>query len=419
MIKLLRVFLCCFAAINIFIAVLLFFGISNEPQPYITLDWTMSQADIDRAKKILREGSKTRPDEIGTIELSKEDLNLAANYLLNRFSKGRALIYLKENKLKFVVTATLPENKLGKYLNITFRLGNENGDPRPTLTKFKAGKLLLPSKLAALIIETVVKHTTLNEYMILATDPIKAVRIDEDKITITYHPSQATINTARDILTHSDTTANNNDASVYQSKLDEIIRKHDPDWRLSLAELFQPLFTLAYQRASLETAIEENRAVIYTINNYVNAQKTEGEAGARHYPAFLYKRIDLAQHFIGAAALTASVNSQVAQALGEEKELQDSQIGNGFSFVDLTADKAGTRFGELATSSPDSARKLQQKMATIKDYKAFMPDPATLPENMDEATFKRRYQSTNSEAYQKISKRIDALIAATPIYRPE
>jgi hypothetical protein len=409
---LLRTLLCCFAAIIIVIAILVSFGISNEPD--IKLDWAMSQEDISRAKKILHEGSKTRPDEIGTIELTRADLNLAANYLLNRFSRGRALIALKTNKLKFIVTATLPENSLGKYLNVTFRLGNEDGSQLPTLTKFKAGKLLLPSKVAAFVIDTVIKHTYLNEYFLLATDPIKAVAIDDEKITITYHPSQATLDTARDLLTHNNTT---NHANVYQGKLADIVRRHDPDWRLSLAELLQPLFALAYQRSTLDTAIEENRIVIYTINDYVNNQKTNTTPIAPYYPAFLYKRIDLAQHFIGAAAITASVNSQIAQVVGEEKELRDAQGGSGFSFIDLAADKAGTRFGELAISDPSSARKLQQKMASIKDYTDFMPDPRTLPEHMDEAAFKERYGKINSEAYLKVSKEIDTLIKNTTIYK--
>jgi uncharacterized protein (DUF3820 family) len=407
---LLRITLCCLAALIIVIAALIFFGISDQPE--LKLDWAMSQADVSRAKKILREGSKTRPDEIGTIELTQADLNLSANYLLNRFSKGRALISLKENKLKFVVTATLPENRLGKYLNITFRLGNENSNQLPTLTKFKAGKLLLPSKVAAFVIETIIKHTSLNEYFLLATDPIKAVTINDEKITIIYHPSQATLKSARDLLTHNNTNIHTN---VYQSKLADVIRRHDPNWRLSLAELLQPLFALAYQRSTLETAVEENRIVINTINDYVNNSKTT--QFSPYYPAFLYKRTDLAQHFIGAAAITALVNSQMAEALGEEKELQDAQSGSGFSFVDLTADKAGTRFGELAIASPTSARKLQQVLAKINDYRDFMPDPRTLPEHMDEAAFKKRYGSVNSEAYQKVSQQIDALISATLIYK--
>lgn len=375
----------------------------------------MTPADVSRAKKILREGSKTRPDTVGSIELSLADMNLVGNYLLNRFNKGKAVIALKDHKIRFAVTATLPGNRIGKYVNISFRLGHEGNSHLPTLTKFKAGKLLLPSKVAAFAIETVIEHTSLNEYFLLATDPIQSVVIDHDKVTITYHPSQATLENAKDLLTYSDTPADR--AAIYRTKLADIVRKHDPNWRLSLADLLQPLFAIAWEKSTQDTAIEENRLVINTVNNYVNAKRTGESANTPYYPAYLYKRNDLAQHFIGAAAITASVNSQFAQALGEEKELIDAKGGSGFSFVDLSADKAGTRFGEIAVASPLSARQLQQTMAGIKDYTEFMPDPTALPEHMNEDEFKRRYGSIDSEAFKKLSKQIDAMIAATPIYK--
>ena len=197
-----------------------------------------------------------------------------------------------------------------------------------------------------------------------------------------------------------------------------------PEWRLSLADLLKPLFELAYQRSTLENAIEENKMAIMAINDYVNKKETKKFLSSsaskpiteKRYSAFLYKRIDLAQHFIGSAAITASVNGQVAKVAGEEKELSDAKGGSGFSFIDLAADKAGTRFGEMATSSPESARKIQKAMSGIKDYSDFMPDPRDLPEHMDEAEFKQRYQSVDSPAYQEISKQIDARITATPIY---
>jgi len=105
-------------------AMLVFFGVSNKPD--IAVGWTLTQDDIARAKKILHEGSKTKPDEIRTIELTQPDLNLAANYLLNRYSKSAVKIELKNNVLRFTVTMTLPSNKLGQYLNISFRLGNDD-----------------------------------------------------------------------------------------------------------------------------------------------------------------------------------------------------------------------------------------------------------------------------------------------------
>jgi hypothetical protein len=416
---LLRIFLLLLCALILLCILLVVFGVSDTPE--IELDWSLTRDDIIRAKKILREGSKTKPHEIATIELSHDDLNLAANYLLNRYSKSAVQISLKANKLKFEVTTTLPENRLGKYLNVTFRLGNEEGSQLPTITKFKAGKLLIPAKLAGFIINTLIEHSTLNNYFILATRPIQGVKIDPEKITISYFSNLETLIAARNVLTHTD---NPPALSIYQQKIADIIAHHDPNWRLSLAELLKPLFEIAYQRSSLDNAIQENRLVIISVNDYVNKKQNKQflpvstPTQGKQYVAFLYKRSDLAQHFIGSAALTASVDNQLAKVVGEEKELSDAQEGgSGFSFIDLTADKAGTRFGEIATASPESARQLQLAMSQIKDYTDFMPDPRDLPEKMQEADFKNRYGSINSMAYKALSKKIDARIAAIPMYK--
>jgi hypothetical protein len=56
-------------------------------------------------------------------------------------------------------------------------------------------------------------------------------------------------------------------------------------------------------------------------------------------------------------------------------------------------------------------------MSKIKDYSDFMPDPTDLPEHMDDAEFKQRYQSVDSDIYQELSKQIDARIAAIPLYK--
>lgn len=417
-----RILFYCLAVLTVLCAILVFFGVGDTPE--LAVGWSPTRDDLLRAKKILHEGSKTKPHEIAVIELSQADLNLAGNYLLNRYSKSAAYIELKNNKLRFNVTMTLPENSLGKYLNISFRLGNAKDNELPVITKFKAGKLLLPAKLAAWVIDTVIQYSSLNEYFILATRPIKAVKIDNEKLTITYFPNKDALIQARHFLTH---TGDGATLNIYQQKLADIVAKHDPEWRLSLAELLQPLFELAYRRSTPETAIDENRAVISTINDYVNKHETQKllsmpdakPATGQQFSAFLYKRIDLAQHFIGSAAITASVSKQAAQIAGEEKELSDAQGGSGFSFIDLAADKAGTRFGEMATSSPENARKMQKAMAGIKDYSDFMPDPRDLPEHMNEAEFKQRFESINSPVYQEISKQIDERISATPIYSVE
>ena len=398
---------------------LAFFGISDQPD--IAVGWTLSQDDVIRARKLLHEGAKTKPDEIGTIELSQLDLNLAANYLLNRYSKSAVKIELINNVLRFTVTMTLPKNSYGQYVNISFRLAVEKDNNLPELTKFKAGKLLLPAKFAAFIIDKLIKYSSLNEYFILATQPIKIVKIDKQKISITYYSSKESLIHAQNFLTQD---SNNPELHIYQQKINDVLLRHDPAWRLSLAELLKPLFELALQRSTLENAIEQNKLVIIAANNYVNNKDNKLIAftnskftSKKNYPTFLYKRIDLAQHFIASAAITSSINGQIAKAVGEEKELNDANGGSGFSFIDLAADKAGTHFGEIATSSPENALKIQKAMSEIKDYTDFMPDPRDLPEHMDKAEFNQRYQSVDSTAYKELSKQIDVRISSTPIYQ--
>jgi hypothetical protein len=53
--------------------------------------------------------------------------------------------------------------------------------------------------------------------------------------------------------------------------------------------------------------------------------------------------------------------------------------GSGFSFIDLAADRAGIYFGKQATASPEKALKIQEKMANVENYQAFMPDITDLP----------------------------------------
>ena len=415
----LRLIVIALSTVVILCALLIVFGISDTPT--VAVGWTLTHDDIVRAKKILYEGSKTKPDEIGTIELTQPDINLAANYLFNRYRKSAVKIELKDNIVRFVVTMTLPKNYLGQYLNISFRFGNEGNNELPSIKKFKAGELLLPAKFSAFVIDNIIRHTSLNEYFILATRPIRSIIIDQEKVTISYHSSLENLIQAQNVLADG---GKNKDLDIYQQKLTDVIAQHDSTWRLSLADLLKPLFTLAYQRSNLENAIDENKMAIITINNYVNRKETKKFLSLplatlstdKRYPTFLYKRIDLAQHFIGSAAITASMNNQISKTVGEEKELSDAQGGSGFSFVDLAADKAGTRFGEMATSSPESARKLQKKISDIKDYTDFMPDPSDLPEHMDDTEFKRRFESVDSAIYQELSKQIDERIIATPIY---
>ncbi|MCI0335583.1 MAG: hypothetical protein L0228_20435, partial [Planctomycetes bacterium] len=125
-------------------------------------------------------------------------------------------------------------------------------------------------------------------------------------------------------------------------------------------------------------------------------------------------RRDLAQHFFISAYLAAAIGHEAAQAAGIAKELLDSQGTSGFSFADIAADRAGTRFanGVLKNRFPLGA------LAKSFDVKTFVPEIEGLPEGLTAAQFKSQYGTKTGPKVLEQLKDIDRRIEALPPYRP-
>jgi hypothetical protein len=170
--------------------------------------------------------------------------------------------------------------------------------------------------------------------------------------------------------------------------------------------------------------VVENRAAIFALAFYASgtglAAVTPAAAQwpqARRRTVTLAGRDDFPKHFLISAVIAAAAGSPLADAVGLYKEVDDSRGGSGFSFNDLGADRAGTRFGEIASQSPERARKLAQALASGVKESDFMPDVADLPEFIPEAEFKRRYGGIGGPAYNSMMATIDARVASRPLLR--
>lgn len=209
--------------------------------------------------------------------------------------------------------------------------------------------------------------------------------------------------------------------ALYQARLTELTRIGVGP--LGLTDLLQPLFQLAAERSQKGDAIEENRAIIRVLAFYVNQKDigklVPGLAGWTK-PVWrtvtLQKRSDLTQHYLVSAFLAADAGSPLADAVGLYKEIQDSKGGSGFSFNDMAADRAGTRMGELAIASNDSA-KLVQAVLKNADEADIMPKTADLPEFISEADFNRRFGGLQGKAYLNMMAEIEQRIEALTINR--
>jgi hypothetical protein len=209
---------------------------------------------------------------------------------------------------------------------------------------------------------------------------------------------------------------------AYAARLAQLAEPPPPDGTISLARLLPPLFRLAAERSAAGAdAAQENRAALVALVLYSNRRALDlvmplalDGVPARPLVVLLQQRDDLPRHFLVSAALAAEAGSPLADAVGLWKELEDARRGSGFSFDDLAADRAGTRFGELAVAEP---AKLQQRVATMQREDEFAPPVDGLPSFMHEAEFVRRFGSTRTPAYRQMMAEVERRVAALPLWR--
>ncbi len=380
--------------------------------PKKPLDWQPNQQMALKFNEKLSEQSKTKQD----LSLDQAELNHILNSVLNRYLQSATFIAISDNNAVTETSLKLPKKLYGFYLNIRFELRNYEKGLK--LTDLYVGRLRLPEALANRIVNHLLLHSFLRFYYHLGEQHIQTIQFKDHHLVASYE-----INSNTPGLVN----ANNIDPALldfYQQQLALITSKHDAKWRLSLAELFSPLFKMAYHRSALQNAITENIAIIYTVSSYVNHGEMPFYLSIKKpiihehvYPVYLYKRTDQAKHFMLSAVLATSGGLQLADVMGQEKELRDAQTKSGFSFIDIAADRAGMKFSEQATRSPEAAKALQRVMADIKDYSAFMPDVHDLPEKLTQNQFIQGFDVVGSKPYKAMLQRIDARTDAVQIYQ--
>lgn len=124
-------------------------------------------------------------------------------------------------------------------------------------------------------------------------------------------------------------------------------------------------------------------------------------------------RRDLAQHFAVSAALAVQLGPRTAETIGIFKEVRDSQGGTGFSFVDLSADLAGTTLAEHVRRGRPSL----EELATTFIVDAFLPSPEGLQEGLTWKMFSDTYGSTQDERFLRNVAALRERILALPGYK--
>jgi hypothetical protein len=389
-------------------------------EPAVRRAAEITPANIKRAKRILDQniprGARTGASQ--SVTISQQDLDLAANYLAHFYANGSARLDLKNDKVELTASLRPPMAPMIFYFNVNAVL--TGGSPMPRFEQLRVGRLPIPGFIADWLSMRVMTQFFGKDALDVALQTIKQINLTKGQLVIAYEWQSNLREKLRSAIVSPDEQAR---LRAYQEHL-TLISNSPMTKNVSLSEFLVALFELAEVRSRPGSPVAENRAAILVLAFYVNG-KSLGTilSAANEWPRPMEHRVtlngrdDFAKHFIISAALAANAGGPLADAVGVYKEIDDSRGGSGFSFNDIAADRAGTRFGEKAAGSATSARKLQARLAAGIAERDIMPVTSDLPEFMAEAEFKRRFGGVDAPAYKQMMADIERRIAALKLYR--
>lgn len=153
--------------------------------------------------------------------------------------------------------------------------------------------------------------------------------------------------------------------------------------RGALISVLSRLFDFAKQRSTRNNnPVAENRAALLALSQLYGSEQLLAQIASSGLqnrvetptPYTIYRRKDLAQHWVLSAGATLAASGNIAELLGVDKEISDFLGGRHISAWDLLADKAGVRLAEQATATAKSARNTQILLSRARRDSDILPD---------------------------------------------
>jgi hypothetical protein len=389
---------------------------------------------VARAVSLLRthDPRKARPGVVSAAVVQQRELEVMLSHGARRwlpgtsgrvgFERGRAELTFSTHlsSLPGLGGAADTIGRLfGPWLNVRLALHDTGG--WPALDGLRLGGLPLPAWAAEPLAQRLLARTGLQGEWQLAQDVVRRVRFEPGQAVVVYAWQN---DSAQRVLSSLLTPEELALYRPYQERLADISAPFAA-WQMPMLDALQPLMQLAAERSRGQgdaEALAESRAALVVLTLFANGRHVGSLAPAargwkRPPPRrlLLGGREDFPQHFLVSAALVTEGSSPLSRAIGLYKEVADSRGGSGFSFNDMAANRAGTRFGEQLLRQP---REMLQRLAGggLNDAD-LLPVVADLPEFMPEAEFKRRFGGVGAPAFEALLADIDRRIAALPLLR--
>ncbi len=387
--------------------------------------------DVARAVELLRrhDPRQAQPGAVTAARVAQRDIDVLIDQGLHRWLDAAGRVELQRGRARLTLSLRLPElpgaavftalpaRLFGAWLNLDVQWIETAG--LPALDRVRVGRLPLPAVLAERVSLWALQRAGLHKELQLATEVVQQVRFAPQQLSLRYAWQPDSLSRLVDgLLSESELQR----LRPYAEHLARLSQQGNTAPERPLVSLLVPMFELARQRSAAGAdAAAENRAALLVLALLANGRSTGSlSLAARAWPQprplrlLLAGRDDFPRHFLVSAVLATEGTTPLSRAVGLYKEVADSRQGSGFSFNDMAANRAGTRFGERALREPAA---LQAAVADGLVDADLLPAVDDLPEFMPEPEFIRRFGGVGTPAYRAMLERIDARIDALPLLR--
>lgn len=398
-----------------------------EKEPLIGTPYPgLTARDVERIREWARVNNpnRLRTGEVSSSMITQRDLNLGIRHILPVAHRQHTRITLYEDAAIIGYSFRLPTNPVGNYLNLSARIVEENGQAE--LERLTLGKRNVPEAVWRALLWVAERGIAERwpEYT-EARDALEGIHLRQGQATLVYRWDWDLVRRIEErgreyFISPQDRVR----AVAYYRVLSDVSHAVGPVAPLQI--LLQALFSEAASRSVGGNAAAENRILLLVLGTVLRQTDIlrviggddEG-LGRRHRQVkwTLHRRHDLAVHFSISAAVAATSTEALADAVGVIKELYDADVGSGFSFVDLLADRAGVSLAQAATGT--GAARIQSIMQSgAMSEVDFMPAINALPEAMMSMAFKVRYHDLDDQRYQVVKNEIDQRVGQLALYQP-
>jgi hypothetical protein len=398
-------------ALTLLGALLLLTMLATDGKPLVERSEAISPNTVAQAKRLLaaNDPRQQQRGEVRTVVVPASLIDEGVNYLAGRYLRGRGALRLQEDGAGIALSVALP---VRRFLNLRAVVAPAEGMPR--IASAHLGSLPVPAALVELAVAHAITVYGFEKEWELAGQALRKLSFDAARGTasLTYAWEPGILDRAR--------AAAQSEADIKrlresQLSLAALLAHRAPGTRISLAEVLGATIPMS------EDASLRGRATLLVLASHLAGKDLAAVVpAARNWPRVRWVNItlagrhDLAQHFVISAALAAWAGEPVADAIGLYKELEDARHGSGFSFIDLAADRAGTRFGEILIRNPEQ---LMAAMNNAFRDEQLLPAVSDLPEYLSQPEFKRRFENPESPQFKAMAAEIERRLDTLPLYR--